>query len=80
MDQHLHPLAHAAVQLKNDWTLMILSYITGPDGKYHFAGLNRDNYYELTAEYDGIHSSTRTLSKFNSREDPEIDLTVHLGK
>jgi Carboxypeptidase regulatory-like domain len=70
MDQHSHPLEHAVVQIKNDGTAMILSYITQADGKYHFAGLDRDYDYELTAEYDGIRSRTRILSKFNEREEP----------
>ena len=80
MDQHLHPLEHAVVQIKNDWTLMIRSYITQSDGKYHFAGLNSDIDYEPTAEYDGLRSPVRTLSKFDSREERKIDLTIRLGK
>ena len=42
LDQHSHPVAHAAVQLENDWTVQIRSYITQADGKYHFAGLDGD--------------------------------------
>lgn len=80
VDQWAHPLEHSVVQIQNDWTLMIRSYITQGNGKYRFAGLNPDIDYEITAEYDGIRSSRRILSKFDSRKDAEIDLTIHVGK
>ncbi len=80
LDQHSHPVAHAAVQLENDWTLRVRSYMTQADGKYHFAGLDGDYDYELTAEYDGLRSHARKLSKFDSRQQPKIDLTIRFGK
>ncbi len=80
VDQHSNPLENAVVLIKNDWTLLIRSYITQADGKYHFAGLSSDVDYELTAEYDGRRSSARTLNKFDSPEEPKIDLTIHLGE
>lgn len=79
-DQHSHPLEHAVVQIHNDWTLMVRSYITQADGKYHFAGLSRDTDYKLRADYDGIRSPARKLSKFDSHEGRKLDLTVHLRK
>ncbi len=79
-DQHLRPLAHAAVQIENDSTFQIRSYITQADGKYHFAGLNGDIDYKLSAEYDGLRSHKRNLSKFDSRRYPRIDLTIRFGK
>jgi hypothetical protein len=79
-DQHSHPLAHAAVQIENNGTLQIRSYITQADGKYHFTGLNSDNDYALTAEYDGLRSHVRKLSKFNSHQESKIDLAIPIGK
>jgi hypothetical protein len=80
LDQHSHPVAHAAVQLENDWTHQIRSYITQADGEYHFAGLDGDYDYQLTAEYDGLRSHVRKLSKFDSRQQPKIDLTIRFAK
>jgi hypothetical protein len=80
LDQHSHPVAHAAVQLENDWTLQIRSYITQADGKYHFAGLDGDYNYQLTAEYDGLRSHVRKLSKFDSSQQPKIDLIIRFAK
>jgi hypothetical protein len=79
-DQHRHPLEHAVVQIHNDWTLMVRSYVTQADGKYHFAGLSRDTDYQLRADYDGIRSPARTLNKFDSHEDRKMNLTIHLRK
>ena len=79
-DQHSRPLDHAVVQIENEWTLAIRSYDTRADGEYHFAELSRDRDYRLTAEYDGLRSRERTLSKFNSRDDPTLNLKIRLGQ
>ena len=79
-DQHSHPLAHVAVQIENNGTLQIRSYITQADGKYHFTGLNSDIDYAVTAQYDGQRSHVRKLSKFDSHQESKIDLTIPLGK
>lgn len=79
-DQHSRPVAHAAVQIENNGTLQIRSYITQADGKYHFTGLNGDIDYALTAEYDGLRSHARKLSKFDSHQESKIDLTIPMGK
>src|SRR5208337_2325831 len=57
LDQHSHPVAHAAVQIENEWTLQVRSWITQADGRYHFAGLNGDGDYQITAEYDGLSAT-----------------------
>src|SRR5271168_878900 len=68
------PVANAVVQLKNTKTLQIRSFITQGDGSYHFAGLGMDVEYKLKAEYEGKASSWKTLSVFNSKKTPVIDL------
>lgn len=79
-DQRSRPLEHAIVQIKDTRSLAIRSYVTQADGAFHFSGLSRDIDYELTADYDGIRSSTHTLSHFDSRDTAEISLTVKLSK
>jgi hypothetical protein len=79
-DQYSKPLDHASVQIKDTRTLEIRSYWTQSDGKFHFVGLNRNIDYEFTADYDGIRSSTHRLSKFDSRDEPEITLVVRLSR
>jgi protocatechuate 3,4-dioxygenase beta subunit len=70
------PVEKAVVQLKDTKTLQIRSFITGPDGSYHFAGLSPNVEYELKAEYQGATSDRKTLSVFNTKKAATIDLKL----
>lgn len=70
------PVANAVVQLKNTKTLQIRSFITQADGNYHFAGLQTDVEYQLKADHDGASTSWKTLSVFNSKKTPVINLKL----
>jgi hypothetical protein len=70
------PVANAVVQLKNIKTLQIRSFITQDDGSYHFAGLGTDMEYQLKADYNGVSTSWKTLSIFNSKKTPVINLKL----
>ena len=75
-DARDNPVEGAVVQLKNAKTLQIRSFIAGPNGAYQFSGLDRNIDYTLRAEYEGARSSTRTLSSFDSRSRPVINLKL----
>ena len=62
------PVAKAVVQLKNTKTLQIRSFITAADGRYHFAGLSGDIEYQIKAEHEGISSSWKTISMYNTKK------------
>ncbi len=79
-DQDGKPLDGAAVQLKNVKSLQIRSYLTEDGGHYFFHGLNSDIDYELQAEYKTHRSSTKMLSRFNSKKDADVDLKVDIGR
>jgi hypothetical protein len=68
--------AKAVVQLKNTKNLQIRSFITQEDGSYHFMGLSVDVEYQVKAERDGAASSWKTLSLFNSKKTPVINLKL----
>ena len=70
------PVSGAVVQLKNTKTLQIRSFITQGDGNYHFAGLQTDVDYQLKADHEGATTSWKTLSVFNSKKTPVIDLKL----
>jgi len=70
------PVSKAVVQLKNTKTLQIRSFITSGDGSYHFAGLSTDVEYQLKADHDGSSSSWKTLSVFDSKKTPVINLKL----
>jgi hypothetical protein len=76
LDSANNPLDGAVVQLKDAKTLTIRSFITRANGKYHFNGLSKDVDYELTASFKGKSSSPRTLSSFDGRKQPVMDLTI----
>lgn len=68
--------AGAEVQLKNTKNLQIRSYIAQKDGTYFFHGLSPDVDYEVKAQYQGVWSSTKTVSSFDSRKDVTLDLKI----
>jgi hypothetical protein len=74
------PLQKAIVYLKNTKTLTIKSYITEPDGEYHFPALSPNVDYEVWAEYQGFRSDTKTLSGFDNRKQLTVTLRIHSGK
>lgn len=75
-DKRGNALPGAAVQLENTANLAVRSYITGKDGRYHFAGLNDNVDFTLRAKYRRFWSPQKTLSKFNSSTHPEVDLVI----
>jgi hypothetical protein len=66
--------------LKDTRTLAVRTYISNKDGSYQFGGLAPNQDYELYADYQGDRSSTRTLSSFDSRTQPNINLHVNVKK
>lgn len=66
----------AVVQLENTASLLVMSYITGNDGRYHFSRLYGDVDYTLKAKYQSCWSKRKTLSKFDSWKQREVNLVV----
>ena len=66
----------AIVKLKDQKTLSVRSFITKEDGKYHFYGLSINNDYEVQADFNGMSSKARTLTVYDSRKKPNLDLKV----
>ena len=70
----------AVVQLKNTKTLQIRSFITRDNGAYYFHGLSTDVDFELRADFDGASSKSRTLSSFDTRKQPTVNLKLEPKK
>jgi hypothetical protein len=66
----------AIVQLKNTRTLQVRSYITKEQGSYYFSGLNKDVDYEVKAQLNGKTSAQHTLSSFDTKTEPVINLQI----
>ena len=76
VDAQDHAIAGAVVQLKNSKTLQVRSFITQEQGSYQFQGLDPNVDYTLKAEFKGASSAVRTLSAFDSRKKPVLDLKI----
>jgi hypothetical protein len=75
-DSRGNELPHAVVQLENEITLSIRSYITGPDGRYYFSEVSADMDYKLTARYRTWWSRPHHLSRFDSPKRRDIRLVI----
>lgn len=70
------PVVGAVVQLKNTQTQKVLSIITREKGEYQFSGLSKDVDYELTATSKDRNSAPHTLSMYDPRAKPVVNLQV----
>ena len=66
----------AVVLLKDSRTLLVRSFITEQNGAYHFSGLKIDDDYQLEAHYNQMTSGWKTLSVFDTRKEPVINLKM----
>jgi hypothetical protein len=74
------PLPDAIVYLNNTKTLAVKTFITDQNGNYRFPGLAPNVDYEVFAEYHGKKSDRKTLSSFDSRQKPYINLRIDTAK
>ena len=74
------PISGAVVYLKNTKTLAIKTYISQDNGSYRFPELSPNVDYEVYAQRDGKKSSTKTLSQFDDRNKPNINLQIDTSK
>ncbi len=71
-----NPIAGAVVQLKNARTQKTLSIITREKGEYQFSGLSKDIDYQLTATVKDHSSAPHTLSMYDPRAKPVVNLQI----
>jgi predicted component of type VI protein secretion system len=79
-DKNDEPIPGAVVYLKNTKTLAVKSFFTQQDGSYRFPELGLNTDYEVYAEKDGKKSATKTVSQFDDRFTPTINLRIDLNK
>ena len=68
VDKEDKPVVGAVVQLKDNRTLQMRSYITKADGEYHFSSLKIDDDYEVEARNNSMTSGPKKISIFDSRK------------
>ena len=72
------PLQGAVVQLQDPTSNSIVTYLSDPDGSYHFKRLNGSTDFNVWANYHGHRSAVHAISKFDSHMDKVINLTIKM--
>ncbi len=80
MDKNDQPIPNAVVYLKNEKTLNVRTFFAQQDGTYRFPQLERNVDYEVYAEMDGKRSDTKTVSQFDDRNTPHVNLRIKTDK
>jgi hypothetical protein len=70
------PIAGAVVELKSAKTQKVLSVITRDKGEFQFSGLSKDIDYQLTATLKDHSSAPHTLSMYDPRAQPVVNLQI----
>ena len=79
-DRYGQSLVGSVVQIEDQLTLNVRSYVVQSDGEYHFGLLRPDVEYTLRARYRNVWGAKKTLSIFDARKDAEVTLTVDVKK
>ncbi len=72
------PIRGAVVQLRNDGSETLITYITGNNGHYRFQRLDSNTDYEVWVIFRGRRSRTHSISKFDSHMDKVINFRLRL--
>jgi hypothetical protein len=80
LDKSDQPIVGAVVYLKNTKTLTVKSFFSQPDGSYRFPELPLNINFDVYAEKDGKRSAVKTLSEFDDRANPKINLKIDMSK
>ena len=75
-DRHHEPLKGAVVEIENEDTKSVISYITDRSGRYSFRRLQGEADYRVWFTYRGQRSEVRELSQFNDHPNATINLVI----
>jgi hypothetical protein len=68
------PLRGAVVQLENQDTHQVTSYLTQNDGRYIFKRIDSHTDFQIWATFRGNKSSAHSISKFDDHLNKVIDI------
>ncbi len=77
-DRQHEPLRGAVVQVQEEGTQIVASYITDRQGHYRFRHLRGSTDYLVWATYRNQKSKEKTISQFDARHNVKIDLIIKL--
>jgi hypothetical protein len=68
------PLRGVVVELENQDTHQVTSYLTQDDGRYIFKRIDSHTDFQIWATFRGNKSTTHSISKFDDHLDKVIDI------
>ncbi len=77
-DPRHEPLKGAVIEVHNDSTNSVSSYITDRTGRYSFKRLDGDTEYSIWATYQSHRSRKKTLDEFDTNRNKVINLVIKL--
>ncbi len=80
LDKQDNPVPAAIVYLENRRTKAIRTLLSDDHGLYHFSGLDPNVDFEIHAELNGLTSTIRTVSTFDTRNEIVMDLKLDKKK
>ncbi len=75
-DTSHEPIRGAVVELRNEGSNEVVTYLTDANGHYEFKRLDGNADYDVWVVFRGLHSPTRSISKFDSHMAKVINFTV----
>jgi protocatechuate 3,4-dioxygenase beta subunit len=75
-DTSNEPIRGAVVELRNERSNEVVTYITDASGNYNFKRLEGNSDYDVRVLFRGRHSATRTISKFDSHMAKVLNFSV----
>jgi hypothetical protein len=76
VDASHEPVRGAVVEVRNEGSHQLTTYITEANGTYSFKRLDGNTDYVVWVVYRGRHSPSHAISKFDSHMDKVIDFTI----
>jgi len=75
-DTNHEPVRGAVVELRDESSHALVTYITDANGAYNFKRLDGNADYVVWVVFRGRHSPSRTISKFDSHMAKDINFTI----
>ena len=75
-DSHHEPLRGAIVEVENENTSGVISYITSEDGRFVFKRLSDNLDYKVWATYRGRRSKVKEMSHLESKPDKVVNFII----
>jgi hypothetical protein len=75
-DTNHEPVRGAVVELRNEGSQAMMTYITEANGTYNFKRLDGNTDYEVWVVFRGRHSPSHPISKFDSHMAKVINFTI----